>query len=104
MWTMNIHNVRGSSENYEEIHYHDFGLTGSNNVLYSTGTFGNNYSCGFIPNGLGARLFRDGQTTGNVCVSVPTDETGLTFLYDERQEDANGNPLYVKVWFKALPE
>lgn len=101
MWTMNVHNVRGSSEEYEWITDLAFDLIGSKNVQYSP--TGDN-SCGVIPNDLGARLYRGGQTTGNVCFSVPTDETGFTFLYDAYHDDANGDSFRVEVWFKALPD
>ena len=100
MWTMNVHNVRGSSEEYQEADRWDFDLV-SNGVQYSAG---DSY-CGVIPNGyLDARLYRDGQTTGNLCFSVPTDDTDMTFLYDADQERANGDSFNVRVWFKALPE
>lgn len=102
MWTMNSHNVRGRSERGERIHESDFDLTGSNNVLYSPEYGSDNY-CGVIPNELDSRLLRDGQTTGNMCFSVPIDETNLTLFYDEFQYDADGDLGRVKVWFKALP-
>ena len=99
MWTMNVHNVRGSNDESELVTDNDFGMVGSRNVQYYPYTEENR--CGVIPDELHEQLYRGGQTTGNVCLSVPTDETDLTFLYDTYQKDANGDSFTVEVWFKA---
>ena len=102
MWTINVHNVRGSSDESQSISDFSFALVGSNNVHYRP--FSEDNHCGVIPDDLSARLYRGGQTTGNVCFSVPTDETDFTFLYDTYHDDANGDSFSVEVWFKALPD
>ena len=98
MWTLDVENARGSSDEYESVGRYDFDLVGSHNVQYLP--FGDN-SCGVIPNGLDADLYRGGANTGNVCLSVPVDEVNFTFLYDEYQDDAAGDSFRVKVWFDA---
>ena len=100
MWTMDVENVRGSVDESEYISYTDFELVGSRNVQYLP--YGEN-SCGVIPDDLWVQLYRGGGTTGNVCFAVPTDETGLTFLYDTYHDDAEGELFSVEVWFKGLP-
>ena len=102
MWTMDVENVRGSLDEAELVGRYDFDLVGSNNVQYHSFTAENR--CGVIPDALGATLYEGGQTTGNVCFSIPTDETGLTFLYDEYQTDTNGDTFQVEVWFKGQPD
>lgn len=96
MWTLNVENARGSSDENEWITDSDFELVGSKNVLYTT--YGDN-RCGVFPNELSERLYLDGATTGNVCLSIPIDEINLTFLYDTRHDDANGDSFSVEVWF-----
>ena len=98
MWTLDVENARGSTDEYERITESDFELVGSNNVQYTT--YGDN-RCGVIPDELSERLYLDGTGTGNVCLSIPIDEINLTFLYDALQEDANGDSFFVEVWFDA---
>ena len=105
MWTIEVENVRGSVDEYEDISYYDFEVVGEKNaVTYSPFSDG----CGVIPDPLGdllgAKLYKGGETSGNVCFSVPTDETGLTFLYDDSHDDAAGESFSVEVWFKGLPD
>ena len=101
MWTIEVENVRGSVDDYQDINDFDFEVVGSKNpVTYSP--FSDH--CGVIPDELRAKLYKGGETSGNVCFSVPTDETGLTFLYDDSHDDAAGESFSVEVWFKGLPD
>ena len=102
MWTMNVENVRGSMDESEWAREGDFEMVGSRNVLYYP--FREESSCGVIPDELDAHLYRDGQTTGNVCLSVPIDETDLTFFYEALHDDANGDSFWARVWFMGEPE
>ena len=99
MWSMDVENVRGSVDEDERANESDFEMVGSRNVHYYT--FRD--SCGVIPDELNDDLYRGGKATGNVCLAVPIDETGLTFLYDALHDDENGDSFRVTVWFKALP-
>ncbi len=100
MWTIEVENVRGSVDEYEDVSRFDFEVVGSENpVTYSP--FSDR--CGLIPDELGAKLYKGGETRGNLCFSVPTDETGLTFLYDAYHDDVDGESFSVEVWFKGLP-
>ena len=99
MWSMDVENVRGSVDEDEWANESDFEMVGSRNVHYYR--FRN--SCGVIPDELNDDLYRGGKATGNVCLAVPIDETGLTFLYDALHDDENGDSFRVTVWFKALP-
>ena len=101
MWRMDVENARGSVDEHERANRYDFEVVGSENVHYRPSREENR--CGVIPDALDDDLYRDGKATGNVCLAVPVDETGLTFLYDAYHNDANGDSFRVKVWFKALP-
>ena len=102
MWTMDVENMRGSVDASEWAHEADFEMVGSRNVLYYP--FSKENSCGVIPDELNAHLYRSGETSGNVCLSVPTDETDLTFFYEALHDDANGDSFWARVWFKGEPE
>ena len=99
MWTLEVENARGSTDEYEWVSDISFGLVGSENVLYYP--FSEDNRCGVIPDGLGERLYLGGTGTGNICLSVPVDETNFTFLYDTYHDDANGESISVEVWFDA---
>ena len=99
MWTLDVENARGSTDEYEWAYRFDFALVGSNNVLYYP--FNEDATCGVFPDPLNERLYLDGTGTGNVCLSVPVDEINLTFLYDALHKDANGDSFFVEVWFDA---
>ena len=99
MWTLRVENVRGSTDEFQWVSEFDFGLVGSKGVLYYP--FNEDARCGVYPDDLGERLYRGGTGTGNVCLSVPVDETNFTFLYDALHEDANGDSFFVEVWFDA---
>ena len=102
MWTMDVENVRGSIDYDERATYRNFKMVGSRNVQYYP--FSEENNCGVVPDELNANLYLGGQATGNVCLSVPIDETRLTFLYDALHEDADGDSFFVEVWFKGEPE
>ena len=99
MWTLEVVNARGSSDEYESITDFSFKLVGSNNVQYTP--YGEDTRCGVIPDDLNERLYLDGTGRGNVCLSVPIDEINFTFLYDGLHTDANGESFFVDVWFDA---
>ena len=101
MWTIKVENARGSTDETEWISDSAFKLVGSRGVKYQT--YREENRCGIIPNELADSLYRGGSTEGNVCFAVPTDETGLTFLYDTYHDDADGESFKVEVWFHALP-
>jgi len=100
MWTFSVQNARGSIDDYEWISDSSFHLIGSYNVNYQP--FREENRCGVIPNELSDRLYLDGSTEGNVCLSVPIDETDLIFRYDTYHTDSEGESFKVDVWFKAL--
>ena len=101
MWTIKVENKRGSFDRSEPITNSSFRLVGSRGVQYSYSRQQNR--CTVIPNNLSALLFLDGSTEGNVCLSVPTDETGFVLRYDGAQRNANGELFGVEIWFAALP-
>ena len=100
--TFSVQNARGSIDDYEWISDSSFHLLGSYNVNYQP--FREENRCGVIPDELSDRLYLDGSTEGNVCLSVPIDETDLTFRYDTYHTDSAGENFKVDVWFKALDE
>ena len=100
MWTIKVENKRGSFDHSESVTKSSFELVGSRGVQYSPR--GQN-RCLVIPDELSASVFLDGFTEGNICFSVPTDETGFVLLYDGAQRNANGELFGVEVWFAALP-
>ena len=99
MWTLEVENVRGSSDEYERVSDVSFRLVGSNNVQYAS--FGSESRCGIIPDDLAESLYLNGTGTGNICLSIPNDEINFTFLYDTYHDDAYGDPFSVEVWFDA---
>ena len=100
MWNIAVRNVRGSSDASERISDRSFKLVGSRGVQYQTHREENR--CGVIPDELSEHLYLGGYATGNVCFAIPTNETGLTFLYDTYHDDPNGGNIKVEVWFLAL--
>ncbi len=77
--TVRVKNVSKSSD-AENIDDFSFAMTGSRNQLYTP--YSEKTSCGVIPNELDANLFAGGETEGNVCFKVPSDETGLLLVWD----------------------
>ena len=99
MWTMVVENVRGSPDESERAYYLDFSAVVSG-VLYDP--FSTGASCGVIPNTLRSELFLGGRIEGNFCLSVPTDDSDLTLLYEADHTDGDGNDIDVEVWFEGL--
>ena len=58
----------------------EFYLVGSQNVRYST--FGEDSSCGVVPDDLAEKLFRGGTAEGNVCFQIADAEVDLRLLYE----------------------
>lgn len=75
MVTVRVTNVQGGDET-DIISSYDFDMVGSRNEVYG----GMEHYCGVMPNELGAELFPEGTTEGNVCTQNPTDETGLLLI------------------------
>ena len=105
MWTISVENVRGSSTEYAQlITESSFNLSGSYGLVYRP--LGQVNGCGTIPNELFGLLHLGDKTEGNVCFSVPTDETDLTLRYSDNHYGANHTAAvsdYIRVvlWFRA---
>ena len=101
MWTLKVENTRGSVDDDQYISDYSFDLVGSRGIEYQP--FSQENSCGIIPNDLSVSLYRGGSAEGNVCLSVPTNETGFVLRYDTYHTDAAGDSFSVDIWFAALP-
>ena len=99
MWTLSVENARGSPNESERAFYLDFSAVVSG-VLYET--FSSAANCGVIPDTLRSELFLGGRTTGNICLSVPKDDSNLTLMYEADHTDGDGNDIDVEVWFGGL--
>ena len=100
MWTLDVENTRGSFDEYEWFGWTEFELVGSKNVHYSMW----DNSCGSIPGNFNAGLYKGGAVTGNICFSVPEDETDFTFRYDAYRLLPDGDYQSGTVWFHGWPE
>lgn len=80
LMTVRARNI-STNQKPENLDAYSFKLVGSRNQLYDL--YSPKTDCGTIPNDLDADLFPNGQTEGNVCFKVPSDETGFVLIWEE---------------------
>jgi hypothetical protein len=85
MITVKVTDVEGPGDEYLRLDASDFRLIGSRNEVYTT--WGDETSCGVVPDELDGVVAQGIFLEGNICFQVPLDENNFQLIYEQQVAD-----------------